>query len=130
MLRADLVQLRQDAALEAGGRGADGAPGARRRCGEHAEERDERKCAHDPGGPAVHASSIGTRLRELYAGGSAAAPAGSTTAPFRWVCQSRRSTCSVPATGMAARAPRIPASSAPTSTETSTVSAESCTVRP
>ncbi len=54
----------------------------------------------------------------------------SAAVPRRVASWSRTITWSVPATGIAASAPRTPASSAPMSTEMRTTSGESCTVRP
>ena len=52
------------------------------------------------------------------------------SAVFLAESRSRTITWIVPATGIAASAPSTPANSAPTSTEMSTASGDSCTVRP
>src|SRR4029079_10824805 len=94
---------------------------------------DDEQDDHDEQG-ARHGTSIGLCERRLESqtgggsGGSAASGAVGARARRCW-CQSIRSTWIAPATGIAPRAPRIPASLAPTSTATSTTSGESWTVR-
>src|SRR3954453_19678581 len=67
---------------------------------------------------------------QTRAGPTQGAPGSSAACPRRPRRSSRRIAWRLPATGIAARAPSTPASSAPISTEMRTASGDSCTVRP
>ena len=146
---ADLVQLAEQLPLQLVRRAErlHGLTGRGRRAGAGAQEHDDGQgceascadshpfeigprnpCFHPPKGGALESASI--RFASRKRGGAAqiagsGAPGGSGGSTRRCRSQSTRSTCTAPATGIAARAPITPASSAPISTAIRTASGES-----